>query len=64
MVRHGDASGHDLVKWVVNATFLAEQPGVAAANAIAQTLAMKPKSMLFNKPMFALDPEMLKEVPA
>ena len=33
MVRHGDDQWYDLVKWVVNATFLAEELGVTSANA-------------------------------
>ena len=35
MVRHGDDQWYDLVKWVVNATFLAEELGVTSANAEA-----------------------------
>ena len=35
MVRHGDDQWYDLVKWVVNVTFLAEELGVTSANADA-----------------------------
>ena len=42
MVRHGDDQWYDLVKWVVNATFLAEELGVTSANADAMKASGNP----------------------